>query len=909
MNKGLSADDIGRGYSATLGPELVERRGDEVGGLDGHASDAWALGACLCMLLARDATLSFTNLTTDLDRWPASSTAPAVAVTSVGERQRRLYHLVFPANAVPLHLRRESRFGPLVDLAERLLRHDPAQRPPPDTVFNVLESSKALLASLHCQAVLGWKVTARHMSPSDDVREAWAGRSTPLWLRWCVRSQLYWAHVFFNPEAAWRREACIARGVVLPWAAFTWITLAWPCLSFLCALGTPGYCAWFSLVLPHVTLQRYTSIWVTLCLWVVHLGGSVVASWSWAVQTRAARFPFCAALGLALWPLWQALVTWLPAECRTFAVLGAPTSIRAETATSAAQATHRRASWSWAPFVRARSKIDYPSEAALRSELAALRELARSGGAPPACTLTARDACDGVGTYRLTLTIDVEPLSALVTRPGAYTSWEAWVWLHQVAGALAYLHDRGTHHGNLNLESILITSKPHGRQVRLCRFGQAPDTSTAFASPEKADSVAVGQGGAPYDEAAADVWSLGVLVVTLLSRQPAPPPGEFRRLGGAAAAEDQVFTSRFFGVAELCGLCRQDKFYTTPEWARRSRFVHFITLAEWALRLLPSQRPSAAQAELSLSASSVFVWRTHGAGVFRLPSLRRRWREDLVDLLSPPATGLPVLLRQAVKVQVFWALTLSAEPQHAHLRRAFDRASALVLVNVLASLALFLSCTTADEAQALNSTLRDFPYVTVVLLLAPPDVDQVWVCAAPKLARAQALANRTFSDSLRTELKYLCVLLVGVTSSDYPLPAWFWPALGAVVAGRVLVVVGCAQLWVHSVGYVGRPQQHDARAGGEGQPAGVELAGRLSLLEHALYMCSTVREVKQEAPGGGRELALASAVLVECFWRGGKALGITPLQNSYPPLLPQNSKRCRRPDSSGLQRRAFAVKW
>jgi hypothetical protein len=784
------------------------------------------------MLLARDATLYHSTFTTDLDRWPASSTAPAAAITSVGGRQRRLYQLIFPANAVPSHLRRESRFAPLIELAERLLRRDPAQRPPPNRVLDVLEASEPLLTSLHRRGLLGWQVTAWHLSPSDDVREACAGRTTPWWLRWGVRSQLYWAHVFFNTEAAWRREARIARSVALAWGVGAYVfiilhleayTARQLCITLFLALGTPGYFLWLYLVLPY--LGRESSGVVTLGLWLFQ----VLSFLPVALPTRqgAARLPLvCAALGMALCPLWQALVTWLPAECRLFAVLG-PIRASADTATSAAQLTDSRGAWSWGRFARARSKLDYPTEAALRSELAALQELARIGGAPPACTLTARDACEGDGparTFRLALAIDVEPLAALVTRPGAYTSWEAWQWLHQAAGALAYLNDRGMHHGNLNLESVLITCASRGcgacggRQVRLCRFSQPRDVSTAFASPEKADFVAAGQMGAPYDEAAADVWSLGVLVVTLLSRQPPPPPDGLRRLGRGGATKDEVVADRFGGVTKLCGLQWEDEYYSSPGWAVRSRFLPFIKLAEWALRLLPSQRPLPADAERYLSASSPFVWRTHGAGVFRLPGLRRRWRDDLVDLLSPSVTGL--MLRQAVKVQVFWTLTLSAQPQHAHLRRAFDRV---------------ICWTVVYEAAAVLPLLLGFHWVALALLLAVPDVDHTWVCASPRLARAALWASRTGNEFARFELKYALVFPMIPSLTDSPLPAWFWPALGAIAVGRVLVVVGCALLWVHSAGYMGRPQQNNVRAVEEGHPAEVELeAGRLSLLEHAV---------------------------------------------------------------------------
>jgi serine/threonine protein kinase len=831
MNEGLSADDIGRCYSATLSPELVNRCGDEEGGLDGHASDAWALGAVLCMLLARDATLSFSNLTTDLDRGPASSTAPATAIASVGERQRRLYQLIFPANAVPSNLRRESRFAPLIELAEHLLRRLPAERPPPNKVVDVLEASDGLLTSLDRRGALGWRVTARHLSPSDDVREACAAcRSTPWPLRWCIRSQLYWANVLLNTEAAWRREAHIARGVVLAWAVGVWafvVSHVDPhsakdlCITFLLAIYTPGYCVWFYLVYPH--RERYPS---TFFFWTAHLTVLGLTSLNGAIQTQAAGFYLCAVLGVALCPLWQAVVTCLPAECRLPAVLG-PSSTSAETVTSAAQATDSQRSWSWGRSSRPRSKLDYSTEAALRAELAILQELARVGGAPPACTLTARDACDGVGMFRLSLAVDVEPLAALVARPGAYTKWEAWVWLHEAAGALAYLHDRGMHHGNINLESVLTTSTSHGRQVRLCRFGQAPDISTAFASPEKADSVAEGGWGAHYDAAAADVWSLGVLVVTLLSRRPEPPPDELRRLGGAATAEDEVLACRLREVAELCGLRREDDFYSTPEWEKRSRFQPFIKLAEWALRVLPSQRPSAADAERMLFTSSVFVWRTHGAGLFRLPGLRGRWRDDLIDLLSPSATGL--VLRQAVKVQVFWAVTLSAEPQHAHLRRVFDRVVLRLSNALLATPLVTLLFRLGDVVEASRPTLLGFYWASLPLVLAVPDADQAWLCASPRLPRTASWTSRTTNDLSRFETKYIIIFLIRVLAGAagfFPLPKWLWPALGAVVVGKVLVVVGCALLWVYTAGYMGRPQQRGVQAVDEGQPAGVELEER-----------------------------------------------------------------------------------
>jgi hypothetical protein len=263
VNEGLSADDIGRGYSATLSPELVNLRGDEAGGLDGHASDAWALGAVLCMLLARDAALSFTNLTTNLDRGPAGATTTA-ATASTGERQRRLYRLIFPANAVPSRVHRESRFAPLIELGEQLLRRNPAERPPLNTVVDAMQASDLLLTSLHRRGVLGWQATARRLYHSDDVREAsrWAvSRSFPWWLRWCVCSQLYWANVIFNTEEAWRHEACIARGVILAWAVSSWVGVAMDinaqqyqardlCILLLLGIYTPGYCVWFYLVFP-----------------------------------------------------------------------------------------------------------------------------------------------------------------------------------------------------------------------------------------------------------------------------------------------------------------------------------------------------------------------------------------------------------------------------------------------------------------------------------------------------------------------------------------------------------------------------------------------------------------------------------------------------------------------------------
>jgi hypothetical protein len=296
-----------------------------------------------------------------------------------------------------------------------------------------------------------------------------------------------------------------------------------------------------------------------------------------------------------------------------------------------------------------------------------------------------------------------------------------------------------------------------------------------------------------------------------------------------------VLACRRREVAGLCGLQRQDNLYSIPEWEVRSRFSTFVELAECALRLLPSQRPLALEAERRLFTSSPFIWRTHGAGVFRLPGLRRRWREDLVDLLSPSATGL--VLRQAVNVQVFWSLTLSREPRHAHLRRAFYRAKATcsIFLNV-AAFGLYL-CWIAVLAEGWPSVLSRFPYIPVAILLAQLDAEQVWMCAGPRLARAAALAARTDLDFFSFELYYPAVLFFGIEPSvyNYKLPAWFWPALGAVALGRVLVVVGCALLWVQSARYFGRPLQRRARAFDEDQLAGVELGGeRVSLLERAV---------------------------------------------------------------------------
>ena len=94
----------------------------------------------------------------------------------------------------------------------------------------------------------------------------------------------------------------------------------------------------------------------------------------------------------------------------------------------------------------------------------------------------------------------------------------------QLVKILEYLHENGIVHRDLKLENILIVSSdqsPNGSIIKLTDFGLAkfidkssPTLTTRCGSEEYAAPELIS--GKPYDGRKTDIWSLGVILYTLL---------------------------------------------------------------------------------------------------------------------------------------------------------------------------------------------------------------------------------------------------------------------------------------------------------------------------------------------------------------------------------------------------------
>eukprot|EP01048_Picozoa_sp_COSAG05_P005476 COSAG05_NODE_325_length_11376_cov_31.743726_2_plen_391_part_00 len=114
-------------------------------------------------------------------------------------------------------------------------------------------------------------------------------------------------------------------------------------------------------------------------------------------------------------------------------------------------------------------------------------------------------------------------LFQLVANTGAMPEDMARIYFLQILSAAAYCHSRGVCHRDLKLENCLL-STPGSQLVKITDFGLSKDIeqhsqprtqrvgTVSYMAPE----VSMASGLVPYDGAAADVWSLGVILYVLV---------------------------------------------------------------------------------------------------------------------------------------------------------------------------------------------------------------------------------------------------------------------------------------------------------------------------------------------------------------------------------------------------------
>jgi serine/threonine protein kinase len=98
-------------------------------------------------------------------------------------------------------------------------------------------------------------------------------------------------------------------------------------------------------------------------------------------------------------------------------------------------------------------------------------------------------------------------------------------WFHQILDAVEHMHSQGVYHRDLKLENILLKQQDEDDDELYCKvadFGLATRErysmefgcgSTSYLAPEHFDD---GTDLVPYDAAASDAWSLGILLLAIL---------------------------------------------------------------------------------------------------------------------------------------------------------------------------------------------------------------------------------------------------------------------------------------------------------------------------------------------------------------------------------------------------------
>ena len=141
--------------------------------------------------------------------------------------------------------------------------------------------------------------------------------------------------------------------------------------------------------------------------------------------------------------------------------------------------------------------------------------------------------------FYLVLEFAESDLFAYLSRTGALGEDQARFFFKQIVDAIAYLHGNRLAHRDLKLENFVVTSTgvvkviDFGLSARITPHSKLADMcgSMAYSPPEIVMQV-------PYDGTAADIWSLGIVLYTLLlggfpfySQDPAMMKDQITKLG------------------------------------------------------------------------------------------------------------------------------------------------------------------------------------------------------------------------------------------------------------------------------------------------------------------------------------------------------------------------------------------
>ena len=110
-----------------------------------------------------------------------------------------------------------------------------------------------------------------------------------------------------------------------------------------------------------------------------------------------------------------------------------------------------------------------------------------------------------------------------VVNGGAKNESESFQIWHQIIDGIGHMHERGVAHLDLKPQNVLLANEDAPCTIKLCDFSHSFISSRPGALVP-ASQVGAGKymapevsSGSPYDGPAADTWSCGVILYTLLT--------------------------------------------------------------------------------------------------------------------------------------------------------------------------------------------------------------------------------------------------------------------------------------------------------------------------------------------------------------------------------------------------------